>query len=107
MDDLAVCIELSALSENRVEKGIEVLERGIAQAASTLRKACPEGSETLETISEKLHQEDNLQTSRMAMAIVVNALTFHSAIAGFSRDLKPLTSFEKRIGKTLKSKVLS
>ena len=38
------------------------------------------GLHALENMAQSLHQEDGEQTSRMAMAIVANALVFHIAI---------------------------
>ena len=81
-DDLAGCIELAVLSENLVTLGMNLLETGIDQAAGLLREACAEFPDTLEEIARQLHQKDGMQTTRMAMAILANALTFHSSIAG-------------------------
>lgn len=81
-NDLAGCIELAALSENLVTLGMNMLETGIDQAAERLRDACADFPDTLEHIARELHQKDGMQTSRMAMAILANALTFHSSIAG-------------------------
>ena len=61
---------------------MEILEYGIDQAAGRLRDACADAPDTLEAIANELHQKDGVQTSRMAMAILANALTFHTAIAG-------------------------
>ena len=82
VDDLASCIELVALSENQIARGMRILEEGIEQAANRLRYACVDAPDTLKFISHELHQKDGEQTSRMAMAILANALTFHMAIAG-------------------------
>ncbi len=82
IDDLASCIELAALSENRVAQSMGILEDGIAQAAGKLRRACGGRPDTLDRIANVLHQKDGLQTSRMAMAILANALSFHIVIAG-------------------------
>ena len=82
IDDLATCIEQSALSEDSIAKGMQVLEDGIGQAATRLRDACAEAPDTLDKIARQLHQDDGQQTSRMAMAILANAMTFHTAIAG-------------------------
>ena len=82
VDDLAACIELAAHSENRITRGMQILEMGIHQAAGKLRDSCTDAPDTLEVIAQQLHQKDGEQTSRMAMAIVANALTFHSSIAG-------------------------
>ena len=84
VDDLATCIELTALSENRLAEGLKVLEDGIAYAAGRLRERCPQAP--LEKIAGYLYQQDGDQTSRMAMAIVANAFAFHRAIAGTQSD---------------------
>ena len=85
VDDLAACIELAALSENSVVRGMQILEAGIHQAGGKLRDACADTPDTLEAIAQELHQKDGEQTSRMAMAILANALTFQSSIAGAHR----------------------
>ena len=85
VDDLAAVIELAAHSENRIARGMQILEAGIHQAAGKLRDECADAPDTLENIAQQLHQKDGEQTSRMAMAIVANALTFHSSIAGAHR----------------------
>ena len=103
--DLAACIELAALSENRVARGMQILEDGIDQAAGKLRDACADTSDTLEIIANKLHQKDGVQTSRMAMAILANALTFHSAIAG-SHDIETLDQLRDANGRLSKRSVL-
>jgi len=82
IDDLAACIELAALSEDRIAEGLEILELKISQAANLLRDHCAERPVQLELIANKLHQEDGIQTTRMAMAIIANALIFQTAIAG-------------------------
>ena len=82
INDLASFIEQTALSERRVAEGIKVLEAGVAQAAGRLRAELQHDyPDVLARVARALHQEDGEQTSRMAMAIVANALTFHTAIA--------------------------
>ena len=105
VNDLATCIELAALSENRVARGMQILEEGIDQAAGKLRDACADASDTLEVIANELHQKDGVQTSRMAMAILANALTFHSAIAG-SYDIETLDQLRDANGRLSKRSVL-
>lgn len=82
IDDLANCIELAALSEDRIARGMTILEEGVGQAAVLLREACDEAPDMLEWIAERLHQKAGEQTLRMAMAIIANALTFQISIAG-------------------------
>ena len=80
IDDLTGFIELTSLSEQLIMKGTLALERGVAAAARLLRSR--DGSTYLQKMAGILKQEDGEQTSRMAMAIVANALMFHTAISG-------------------------
>ena len=104
VDDLAACIELAALSENRIVRGMYILEEGIEQAAERLRDACIDAPDTLEAIARELHQKDGVQTSRMAMAIVANALTFHMAISG-SHGIETLDQLRGVNGLPSKSRI--
>ncbi|MCY4293282.1 MAG: hypothetical protein OXC58_00300 [Acidimicrobiaceae bacterium] len=59
-----------------------MLEDGVSDAASALRDLLmPARRAALDAMGEALHQADGEQTSRMAMTIVANALTFHCAIS--------------------------
>ena len=78
IDDLATCIENVALSERLLAEGTQILEQSIGEAAGKLRETA--SIHALERMAQSLHQEDGEQTSRMAMAIVANALVFHTAI---------------------------
>ncbi len=78
VDDLASCLENVSLSERLLVEGTQILEQSIGEAAGKLRETA--GPHALENMAQALHQEDGEQTSRMAMAIVANALVFHTAI---------------------------
>ena len=78
IDDLATCIENVSLSEHLLTEGSQILEQSIGEAAGKLRETA--SIHALERMAQSLHQEDGEQTSRMAMAIVANALVFHTAI---------------------------
>ena len=80
IDDLAGFVELTSLSERLILKGTMALERGVAAAAGLLRS--DGGGAYLGKMARTLKQEDGTQTSRMAMAIIADALMFHTAIAG-------------------------
>ena len=83
VDSLAACIEHAALSEKKVAEGARILEEGVSQAAARLQEMVAwHKTDTLDQIAATLHQEKSEQTTRMAMAIVANALTFHTNIAG-------------------------
>ena len=105
VDDLSACIELAALSDNRIARGMQILEDGIHQAADRLRDACADAPDTLESIARELHQKDGVQTSRMAMAILANALTFHTAVAGV-HGIDTLDQLRGASGRLSKTRVL-
>ena len=106
IDDLAGLVEQVALSERRIAEGMRILEEGVGQAAAILRSNLEDDRPgVLEQIAEALHQEDGEQTSRMAMAIVANALTVHTAIAG-AYEIRTLDELRGARGRLLKSKVL-
>ena len=50
VDELAGCIEHAALSENRIARGMEILELGIDQAAGKLRDAYADAPDTLDSL---------------------------------------------------------
>ena len=83
IDDLASTIEHTALSENQMTEGMKVLDEGIVHAASVLRNDClnADAQGILDDIAKVLHQKDGDQTSKMAMAILANAIIFQMAIA--------------------------
>ena len=106
ISDLAGLIEQTALSERRIAEGMRILEEGVGQAAARLRSDLGGNRpDVLTKIAEALHQEDGEQTSRMAMAIVANALTVHTAIAG-AHHIDTLDELRGASGQLPKSKVL-
>ncbi len=90
--DLAGFVETVAVSPRQLAEGVNVLESGVRQAANIIRRGMeqtyPAG---LDQIAAILHQRDGEQTTRMAAAIVANALTVHSAIAAVNRDIRAPT----------------
>ena len=99
IDDLTRAVEQVSLSERVVSRGLALLEEGVEQAAQILRSdALPDFRGSLDAMAEHLHQEDGLQTSRMAMAIIANAMIFHTALAGL-HGIPPLDAMrEQRSG---------
>ena len=79
IDELATSIEASTLSETLLAASTNELEKSVAQSADILQQS---QSNVDELIAEKLCQEAGEQTNRMAMAIIANALIFHSRIEG-------------------------
>ena len=82
VNSLANLLESISVSERRLAQAVGVLEDGVTTAAATLRERLESQHQAvLDDIASALHQADGEQTSRMAMTIVANALTFHCAIA--------------------------
>ena len=104
VDDLAAVIESASISERVVARSLDLLETGIADAAVRLREAAADRPAVNERIAATLRQEDGEQTSRMAMAIVANALTFQTMLAGV-HDVRTLDAL-RRGGALPKSPVL-
>ena len=105
VDDLAGFIERTALSERRIAQGMLILEVGVREAAGRLREDLWNRPYALPKVAAALHQEPSEQTVRMAMAILANALTFHTAIAAV-RDIPTLDELYRPFGYPLKSEVL-
>ena len=106
VDDLAGLIELTALSERLIDRGMLVLENSVREAAARMRHYLDRDYPFVMTkIAAALHQEGGEQTLRMAMAIVTNALTFHIAIAS-AHGLPTLDELRAEYGLLLKSQVL-
>ncbi len=90
VDALAGLIESISVSERRLAQAIGILEAGVSSAAAVLRERLAlERQPVLDAMGEALHQADGEQTSRMAMAIVANALTFHCAISSTHPRIAP------------------
>ena len=102
--DFAEFIEYASLSENLIEEGTETLQTAVEQAAMAVRIHSNEYSR--DKIAAKLLQENDEegQTMKMAMAIVVNALVFHVIIAR-SEKVKSFSQIRSEIG-SLKFKIL-
>ena len=107
VDDLAGFIEHTALSERRIARGTLILETGVRQAAGRLQRDLQERPDAIPKIAAALHQEPGEQTMRMAMAIVANALTFHTSIAA-SHDVPSLEELRNKspFGRMLKSQLV-
>jgi len=78
VDRLADAVELVSLSEKRLQAGAAILEDTIEGVSLMLRQQISDHA--LGTMAELLHQADSDQTTKMAVAILVNAFVFHYAI---------------------------
>ena len=98
VNDLANFVENTALSESVIAKGMQILELAISQSASLLIDQCYNKPNVLEEIANKLKQKNNVQTLRMAMAILVNAIYFHASIAS-TYKLPKVTDLKNELGR--------
>ena len=78
VDRLADAVELVSLSEKRLQAGAAILEDTIEGVSLMLHQQISDHA--LGTMAELLHQADSDQTTKMAVAILVNAFVFHYAI---------------------------
>ena len=107
VDALANLVESISVSERRLAQAVGVLEDGVTNAAAVLReRLIPARQAVLDAISEALHQADGEQTSRMAMTIVANALTFHCAISSTHSQIAPFEGLRSS-GELLPSTLLN
>ena len=107
IDSLADCVEQVSLSEQRISEGLGVLESAVRTTALRLREsACERSPEVLHRMEEVLHQRDCEQTTRMAMAILLDALLFQAAIAGV-QGIPDLSEMKAPSHGQLKARVLN
>lgn len=97
IDELSTFIEHTALSESVIAKGMEILEDAISDSAIDLRRECAKWPNVFDKIANRLKQKNNEQTVRMAMAILINAIHFHSTISELY-DLKNITGLKNTLG---------
>ena len=98
VNDLASFIEHTAQSESLIGKGMKILEKAIRQSANRLIDGCYNRPRVMEKIAKNLKQKNNEQTIRMAMAILLNAIYFHSSIAD-TYDLTKITELKNSFDK--------
>ncbi len=79
--DLCLACQSMTIPPLVVEAAADRLVQGVSDAAWLLSAAADEYEAALAGIATLLHQEERLQTRRMAMTIVANALVFHASLA--------------------------
>lgn len=101
IDDIADAVEVVSLSRKRILEGSRILEWGVHDASRRLEIS----GESLDALAEVLHQESGEQTTRMAVAIVINAFVFHHAIEQRA-GIPPVSKGRGELGFFLTSRVL-
>ena len=90
VEDLADLVRLVSVPQHAVDQAADVLEQGIAWAASVFGEVAELRPYTALDIAELLGMANVRQTWRMAGAIVANALIFQGRLAGLHKTVKPL-----------------
>lgn len=84
IDDLVRCMEHAMVSQRMVNESMAILEDGVRVAANAIQDAVTLGfTDTERNLGRILNQLGGEQTTRMAMTIIANALTFHQPFLVF------------------------
>ena len=103
--DLARLAYQASIPLRAIENAADRLEQGVRAASERLSETIELRPDVGPWISERVHQEDGVQTRRMAMTIVTNALVFHANLAG-SHGVKHLDALRSPSGRFSKMAVL-
>ena len=106
IDDFVSFVEQTALSETIMTKGMEVLENSISIAANIIQRDSNPAVSTQKRIAELLKQAESEQTTRMAMAILANAVSFHNTISNLD-GVMHLSNLTNSQGYYVQSKISS
>ena len=83
IDDIVRCVEHAMVSQRLIDESISILERGVRVATGAVEDAKLLGFGVIEQhMGQVLNQRSGEQTTRMAMTMIANALTFHASIVG-------------------------
>jgi len=93
--ELSLLIQSAAIPPPLVDETVALFEVGVNRAAEHLDALARVQPGAVAAIAEELHQQDSLQTRRMAMTILVNAFMFHEHLAGGSGDLEHVQTLAK------------
>lgn len=104
IDDFVTFVEQTALSESIMKRGMKVLENCISVAANIVRRDSDPAVSTHKKIAALLNQVESEQTTRMAMAILANAVSFHNTIANL-HDVLPLSGLTNSHGIYVQAKI--
>ena len=104
IDDFVSFVEQTALSEIIMTKGMEVLENSISIAANIIQRDSHPAVNTQKDLAALLNQVESEQTTRMAMAILANAVSFYNTISKL-HDVLSLSDFTNTQGIFIQSKI--
>ena len=94
IDHIARCVEHAMVSQRLIDESMSILEEGVRLATRAIRDSSERGFTDIERdMGRVLNQHSGEQTTRMAMTIIANALTFHAAVAG-THDIPSVTQLQ-------------
>jgi hypothetical protein len=93
--DLSALAQSASVPPDVIEEAASSLVSGVAEAAGLLEETVEEHASAFARIARELCQEDDVQTRRMAIAILANALVFHETLAGGPGDLADVRSLDE------------
>lgn len=108
--DLSILAQAALIPPEVINKTADKLISEIGDVAALLGEIIEARPGIASMISAELHQEDSLQTRRMAGTILTNAFVFHETLAFGPDDLSTINSLEllrDSTGNITKSAVLS
>jgi hypothetical protein len=95
MSDLCLVCQSMTIPPPIVNEASNRLVLGVSDAAGILSDLASEYRGALDGIAVLLHQEERVQTRRMAMTIVANALVFHASLVGHGGPLVDIRSVHR------------
>jgi hypothetical protein len=95
MADLSLVCQSMTIPPPVVDAAADRLVQGVSDAAGILSGLAKEFGGALAGIAALLHQEERIQTRRMAMTIVANAFVFHASLAGHGGELAEIQSVQQ------------
>ncbi len=106
IDDIVRCIEHAMVSQRLIDESISILERGVQVATRAVEDAKLLGFGVIEEhLGQVLNQRKGEQTTRMAMTMIANALTFHASIVG-PHDIPSVSQIQAKHSGSLQAALL-
>lgn len=98
VSDLSILVQSASVPPAVIEEAADHLVSGVSEAAGLLGEMAKGHPGAIHKISEELHQEDGIQTRRMAATILANAFVFQETLAGGPGELANVNSLEQLRG---------
>ncbi len=92
--ELSLLAQSASMPSFLVDEAANILEMGVNAAAYHLNLIADSHAGAFSRIVAELHQQDSVQTRRMAMIILINACLFHEQLAGGSGELQHVRSLD-------------